>query len=62
MECEKLVDYKSGIIKLPFPVLLGFGKRHLNTVELASCLVHVFCTCMTVSKDAKKFLYPLKTL
>lgn len=48
-------------MKLLFPFLLGFGKRHLNTIQVTSCVVHVFCGFMAVSKDYKKFLTPLKT-
>ena len=49
VEGQKLIGYKSDIIKLLFPILLGFGKRHLNTIEPASCVVHVFCGFMALS-------------
>ena len=46
--------YESGIIKLLFPILLGFGKRHFNTIELASCVV--LWLHDRVSKESKKCL------
>ena len=42
VEGQNLIGCKSGIIKLLFPILLGFGKIHLNTIEL----VAEWCMCM----------------
>ena len=30
-----MIDYKSGVIKLLFRILLGFRKRYLKAIELA---------------------------
>ena len=54
-------ESKTSKLSLFFPILQSFGKWHLNTIELTSCVVHVFCGFMTVSKDSKKFKSPLKT-
>lgn len=64
MEGQNLIAYKHGIIKLFFLILLGFGKKHLTTIELASCVVsNVFCGLMTVCvKTQKNFRDPLNTL
>ena len=45
-----------------FPILLGFVKRHLNTTELASCIVHGFCCFMTVCLKTPRSFSLLQTL
>ena len=63
VESQKLIAYNSNIIKLLFLIFLDFGKRHLNTIELARCVVHVFYGLMTVClKNPRHFILPLKTL
>ena len=60
---SKLIAYNSDITKLLFLIFLGFGKRHLNTIELSRCVVHVFCGLMTVClKNPRNFILLLKTL
>ena len=51
---QNLRGYKSGI-KLLFFILLGFGKIHLNTVELASWVVQVHGFVTVCLKESKKF-------
>ena len=53
-ERQKLIVYKSSIIKLLFPILLEFGMRYLNVIEPASCMLHVFCSFMAVCLKAPK--------
>ena len=46
-------------LKLLLPILLGFGRKHLNTIELASCVVYVICGFTTLClKTTRNFSLP----